>query len=90
MNEELKNEMRATINASIPALAVYSGETEQIIRDITHYSVTNGLHQQTGLATKSVPSDRSQTKLLCGDKFTARPRYGRRSEGRLETLLKTS
>ena len=48
MNEELKNEMRATINASIPALAVYSGETEQMIRDITHYSVTQGLHQQTG------------------------------------------
>ncbi len=43
MNEELMNEMKATINASIPALAINSEETGQIIKDICHYAVTEGV-----------------------------------------------
>jgi len=43
MNEELRNEMRATINAAIPCLAINSEETGQVVKDICHYTVTTGV-----------------------------------------------
>ena len=43
MNNEFKHEIKATINASIPSIAIYSSETGKIIDDIVHYSVTDGV-----------------------------------------------
>jgi len=43
MNNEIKHEIKATINASIPSIAIYSSETGKIIDDIVHYSVTDGV-----------------------------------------------
>jgi len=47
MNNEIKHEIKATINASIPSIAIYSSETGKIIDDIVHYSVTDGVLVQT-------------------------------------------
>jgi len=39
MNEDLRNEMKATINAAIPCLAIHSVETGKILEDITHHAI---------------------------------------------------
>ena len=52
MNNELKQELRATVGAAIPALAIHSPETEQIIKDVLQYSYSTGSDSQTGTVAR--------------------------------------
>ena len=46
MNEDLRIELKGTINAAIPCLAIYSAETDEILQDICHHAIHEATHEE--------------------------------------------